>query len=190
MKQIPIQKKIMKPHLELARHLWRSHLQPGDLAIDATLGNGHDALFLHELGCQVIGLDIQLAALKKSKARIGEKNIHLLHISHAEIVSLILPKPPKLIVYNLGYLPGGNKEITTLVESTLKSVKDSLKILAPMGALSITCYPGHDEGLKEEFVLIEWASSLDSKHWNVCHHRWLNQARAPSLLWIEARVRN
>lgn len=180
----------MKPHLELGRHLWRLHLQPGDLTIDATLGNGHDALFLYELGCEVIGLDIQLTALEKAKAQIGEKDVHLLQLSHAEIGSLVLPKSPKLIVYNLGYLPGGDKEITTLAESTLKSVKDSLKILAPMGALSITCYPGHDEGLREEFVLIEWASSLDAKRWNVCHHRWLNRARAPSLLWIEGRVHN
>jgi Putative rRNA methylase. len=180
----------MKPHLELARQLWRSHLQPGDLAIDATLGNGHDALFLHELGSEVIGLDIQLAALEKAKAQIGEKNVQLLHLSHAEIGSLCLPKPPKLIVYNLGYLPGGDKEITTLVESTLKSVEDSWKLLDLRGALSITCYPGHDEGFREEAALIEWASSLDSKRWHVCHHRWLNRVRAPSLLWIEARVHN
>ena len=174
----------MKPHLELAHHLWRQQVLPGDLAIDATLGNGHDALFLSELGCEVIGLDIQADALEKTKARIGEKKIKLFHRSHAEIRSLILPKKPQLIVYNLGYLPGGNKEITTMKESTLSSVQDSLKLLGPKGALSITCYPGHDEGLQEEQALIEWASHLDQKSWSVCHYRWLNRHRAPSLLWI------
>lgn len=176
----------MKPHIELARRLWREHLQPGDLTIDATLGNGHDALFLHELGCVVVGLDIQETALKAAKIRIGERPIRLVHLSHEKISSLVLPKPPQLIVYNLGYLPGGDKGITTLLESTLKSVEEGLKILSPKGALSITCYPGHDEGLREEEALTQWASQLESKRWDVCHHRWLNRPRAPSLLWIGA----
>ncbi len=174
----------MKPHLELAHDLWRSRVLPGDLAIDATLGNGHDALFLSELGCKVVGMDIQEAALAKAKERIGEDKIELHLRSHAEIGSLILPKKPKLIVYNLGYLPGGNKEITTVTESTLSSAQDSLDLLNCTGALSITCYPGHDEGLKEEEALIKWASQLDPKQWSVCHYRWLNRLRAPSLLWI------
>ena len=41
-------------------------LQPGDLAVDATLGNGHDTLFLANCieaqGC-LIGFDVQQGAI-------------------------------------------------------------------------------------------------------------------------------
>ena len=57
---------------------------------------------------------------------------------------------PKLIVYNLGYLPGSDKLLTTKTSSTLLSVEKALSLIAPNGAISITCYPGHEEGKKEE----------------------------------------
>lgn len=173
-----------KPHLHLAKNLWKALIQPGDLAIDATLGNGYDALFLCELGADVIGMDIQASAIESAKVRLKNQKITLLHRSHADLISLNIPKPIKLIVYNLGYLPGQDKIITTQVETTLESVRQGLGLLDAGGALSITCYPGHDEGLKEEAALIDWASRLDPKKWSVCHYRWLNRHRSPSLLWI------
>lgn len=182
--KISVQKVLMKPHLAFAHNLWRSLILPGDLAIDATVGNGHDSVFLCELGAEVIGLDIQREALEKTRERMRDKPIQLLLKSHAEIASLELKGKAKLIVYNLGYLPGGNKEITTKLESTMASVEGALGLLARNGALSITCYPGHDEGLREESSLVKWASTLDPMQWSVCHYRWLNRVRAPSLLWI------
>ena len=172
------------PHLELSRSFWRSFLAPNDLAIDATLGNGHDTLFLRELGAEVIGLDIQQDALEMSKKLLDGKGALLLHKSHAELDSLPLERKPKLIVYNLGYLPGGDKSLTTRVESTLVSLNQSIEILDSKGALSITCYPGHDEGQKEEEAILKWAATLPAQEWSVCHHRWLNRARSPSFLWI------
>jgi hypothetical protein len=175
------------PHLQMAKEQWKHFLKESDIAIDATCGNGHDTLFLSEL-CSVIGLDIQGEAIEKTAQLLEEhgKKAILHRISHEKIDELPLPHPPRLIVYNLGYLPGGNKGMTTMVETTLASVKKGLELLAPNGALSITCYPGHDEGLKEEKALEEWASSLAQELWYVSHHKWLNRKRAPSLLWISA----
>lgn len=175
--------KSFSPHLALARGYWKALLNPEDLAIDATCGNGHDTLFLSEL-CSVghvIGLDIQSEAIDQTSALAPKAILH--RLSHAEIDRLPLPYAPRLIVYNLGYLPGGNKTITTKAQTTLLSVNKSLEILADCGALSITCYPGHEEGAKEENALLEWAEKLPSK-WSVCHHRWVNRPRSPSLLWI------
>lgn len=173
------------PHLALAKKYWKSHLKPSDLAIDATCGNGHDALFLAEI-CSVIGLDIQNEAIQNTEALLErhQKKAALHRLSHVQIDALPLPYPPRLIVYNLGYLPQGDKSITTQMGSTLESVKKSLEILASDGALSITCYPGHDEGQREEKALEEWAAGLPARQWSVCHHKWLNRPRSPSLLWI------
>lgn len=180
-----VMEKIFSPHLKMAKDYWKGHLQQSDLAIDATCGNGHDTLFLSEL-CSVIGLDIQILAIQNTEALLAkhQKKAILHRLSHEKIDTLPLPHPPNLIVYNLGYLPHGNKSITTQTESTLESVKKSLEMLAPGGALSITCYPGHDEGLREEKALEAWAASLPSDKWSVTHHKWLNRERAPSLIWI------
>ncbi|MBX7065607.1 MAG: class I SAM-dependent methyltransferase [Parachlamydiales bacterium] len=177
----------MQPHLILAKETWKQFLKKSDLAIDATCGNGHDTLFLAEL-CSVIGLDIQAAAIQNTAELLEnhEKKAVLHRMSHEKIDELPLPHPPRLIVYNLGYLPKGDKKITTMTESTLNSVKKGLEILGPGGALSITCYPGHEEGAREEIALEEWAKSLPSDRWLVCHHKWLNRKGAPSWLWISA----
>ena len=177
----------MQPHLQLAKELWKNFLKKGDLAIDATCGNGNDTLFLCEL-CTVIGIDIQETDIESTEKLLAlhDKKAALHRLSHEKIDELPLPHPPHLIVYNLGYLPKGSKKITTMVETTLLSVKKSLEILAPQGALSITCYPGHEEGKLEEKVLEEWAAALPSNKWLVCHHKWPNRKEAPSLLWISS----
>lgn len=173
--------KIFSPHLTIAKNYWQAHLRPNDVAIDATCGNGQDTLFLSGL-CHVVGLDIQPEAIAKTGALVPKAILH--RLSHAEIDRIPLPYAPRLIVYNLGYLPGGNKAVTTQTESTLESVQKGLAILAMDGALSITCYPGHEEGLKEEKALLEWAESLPSQKFSVCYHKWINRPRAPTLIWI------
>lgn len=177
--------KIFSPHLHLAKKYWHAHLSPADLAIDATCGNGHDTLFLSEF-CQVIGLDIQMRALQNTEELLlkHERKAALHHLSHDQIDTLLLPQPPRLIVYNLGYLPSGDKKITTQTETTLISIEKGLKMLAPHGALSITCYPGHEEGAREEKAIFSFALTLPSESWSVCLHQWLNRPRSPSLIWI------
>ena len=49
-------------------------------------------------------------------------------------------------MYNLGFLPGGNKEITTLAKTTMKSIEDGLELLDSNGIMTIAVYRGHAEG--------------------------------------------
>ncbi len=176
------------PHLTLAKNFWRAHLKPSDFVIDMTCGNGHDTQFLAELVPEglVYSIDIQECALEKAKALVGTSDrVRFFHQSHA--APFPLPYAPKLIVYNLGYLPGGDKTITTMTNTTLTSVNNALDLLGENGALSITCYPGHVEGLKEEQTLIDWAKNLPFNQWHANLHQWINRKRSPSLLWITKR---
>lgn len=184
------------PHLLLAKIYWRSHLKPGDIAIDATCGNGNDTFFLSQLllsdpSSAIFSFDIQPEAIRNTEALLRRhlspdhfRRVLLHRRSHLELNAIPLPYSPRLIVYNLGYLPGGNKKITTQTGTTLESVKLSLGILADDGALSIMCYPGHEEGSREEEELLSYVKTLSPKEWSVCHHRWLNKPRSPSFLWI------
>ena len=73
----------------------------------------------------------------------------------------------------------------TDTSSTIKSLKMALELLCTGGALSITCYSGHKEGELEEEAVLTFAKSLSKNDYQVCHHRWLNRLKSPSLLLIQ-----
>ena len=166
----------MTHHLRLAHAYWKEVIAPGDLVIDATCGKGHDTLFLTELGAEVVAYDIQEEAIEATRQKVPAARFRLQSHAHFE------EKEAALIVYNLGYLPGGDKSRTTHTTSTLQSVKHALQIATK--AISITCYPGHPEGAREEALLLDFLKGIDKKQWCICHHRWLNTRAAPSLLWL------
>jgi hypothetical protein len=188
---------IFSSHLDLAHHYWKLLLKQGDAIIDATCGNGKDtlelaSLILRENSGTLIGLDIQPQALIETSERLKENfnisqlnNVHLFQQSHDEFPLIAYEKKIKLIVYNLGYLPGGDKKITTQVETTLKSIRKSLELIVSGGALSITCYPGHEEGKHEQAAIIQLLSELDPKIWSCSFHQWLNRSSSPSLAFLQ-----
>lgn len=179
--------------LILAHHYWASLLSPHDTVIDATCGNGHDTLKLAQLvpRGRVIALDIQPEAISHTqKLTQHHPHVHLFQQCHTIFPPLVYENSIKLIVYNLGYLPGSdNKNLTTFTLNTLFSVKNSLALVTPGGALSIMCYPGHPEGEKEEIALLSLISSLPKNEWDICQHKWVNRRSPPSLLIIQKKIR-
>jgi SAM-dependent methyltransferase len=185
-----------QPHIHTAHALWKSAVEQGDMVIDATCGNGHDTLRLAQLvltthSGKVVALDIQEEAIKNTKKILEEnlgkeiqRRIELHQRSHIEFPETVEKQTVKLIVYNLGYLPGGDKQVTTRVESTLKSLQNALNLLAPQGLITVTCYPGHPEGKREENAVLSWAAGLEAQKWRIVHQQWLNRLHSPSLLLL------
>lgn len=174
--------------LNLAHHFWKLILGPHDRAIDATCGNGYDTLFLARICKEVISLDIQEEALQSARARLkaeGLQNVHFLLRNHETFPKFEFPI--KLIAYNLGYLPGGNKDLTTLTSTTVRSVQNGLALIEPGGMVSITCYPGHLEGAREEETLLAFSEGLEQSNYSVSHHSWKNRNKGPSLLLIQKK---
>jgi len=169
-------------HLKLAHEYWKELLRPGDLAVDMTVGNGHDTLVLAQLlpEGQVIGFDIQEQAIEATRKRVAGYDVQLIHGSHTQLKNTKLPCPPRLVVYNLGYLPGGNKSITTMTEITLESLDIALKLVSADGAISVMCYPGHEEGKREYEAVLSWVKTLNGVE--VKHHP--GSERRPSLVWV------
>lgn len=175
-------------HLETAHRLWKEVVGPNDLVIDATCGNGYDTEYLLSLGPKKLwAIDLQEKAIQNAKERLGEREdkVRFVHGSHVEFPNEIQPESVKLVVYNLGYLPGGDKSITTMTENTMMSLERALELLCENGMLSVTCYPGHPEGKIEESAVLKWSEGLDKRQWICCHHRWVNRQSAPSLLIVQ-----
>jgi len=191
---------LFQSHLDLAHEYWGRLLVKGDCVVDATCGNGHDSSYLaaHCLtdeGGSLYLMDLQEEAIVKTRKRLqAELNmatyerITFLNQCHSTFPETIQVNSVKLIVYNLGYLPGGDKKTTTQLNSTLESLKQALKLIEKGGAISITCYPGHEQGAIEEEQLLAFSSSLDPKMWSCCHHRWMNRHQSPSLLIIQSSI--
>lgn len=182
---------LFRNHLSFAHFLWRNQLKRGDWALDATCGNGHDTLELASyVGSQggVIALDIQEEAIANARKRLPEgcSHVHFFHQSHTQFPSLALLNPIRLIVYNLGYLPGGDKALTTLSNTSLISLQTSLELLAPGGLITLTCYPGHEEGKKEEENLLNFCFNLPQKSWSASYHRWPSRSASipPSVITL------
>lgn len=186
---------LFQSHLDLAHRFWKELLNPGDTVIDATCGNGQDSLVLArhlDATGKLYLIDIQSDAIKQSRDKLSGalpalllERVEFIQGCHSQFPGSILPSSVRLVVYNLGYLPGGDKALTTVTETTLKSMSAALDLLIPGGALSITCYPGHCEGKREEEAILNWAADLDPKSWSSSWHRWLNRRASPSWLLIQ-----
>ncbi|MCR5296874.1 MAG: methyltransferase domain-containing protein [Clostridiales bacterium] len=164
----------------LARDVLSRAVRPGDTVVDATMGNGHDTLFLCEAvgpAGRVYAFDVQPEAVESTRVRLRENGVEdravLVCDGHQRMDAHVSGKI-RAAVFNLGWLPGGDHTVTTLWETTREAVEKALSLLLPMGVLVICAYPGHDEGNRELRELIRFLSALSNREYNVLHQRFLN----------------
>lgn len=159
--------------VEKAQRAVSAVLSAGDKAIDATVGNGRDTLFLARATAPdglVLGFDIQGDALATTRRRLDELapncRILLIQADHARMFDYI-PAPEHgtigAVMFNLGYRPGGCKSITTMKTSTLAALDASLAALRVGGILSVVAYTGHPGGREEANAAKDWARCVASK---------------------------
>ena len=177
---------------ELHKHFIRQHLSEGEVAVDFTMGNGHDTLFLSktvgETG-RVYAFDIQDEALISTGAHLKEngapENYTLICASHHRVKEFV-KEPIKAGMFNLGYLPrSGRKTVTTMRETTMPAVEAALELLLPDGALIVAVYPGHLEGELEGEMLREYFKTLS--RFKVCASEFhiLNSPTSPYFFLLE-----
>lgn len=157
--------------VERAHALVGECVKPGDVVVDATLGNGHDAAFLAQcVGAAgtLFGFDVQARALENTRSRLREDGFQgraaLTLGSHADMASQIPPYwHGKLaaVMFNLGYLPGGDKAVVTTAAATLTALETACRLLASTGILTVLAYPGHPGGDIETERLTTWCHALD-----------------------------
>ncbi len=167
----------------LSHDIIMRYLKNFDAAVDATLGNGYDSDFLCEKFKSVYAFDIQKTAVENYYIRCKD-NITLINDSHANFKTHINSKVD-CIMYNLGFLPGGDKSITTTAETTLLSIEEGLAMLNPGGIISIAVYTGHNEGMKEKNMILDFAKKLSKREYGVLLHSIVNRNNSPMLVIIE-----
>lgn len=181
---------------ELHKYFIMRHLSEGDVAVDFTMGNGNDTLFLSRaVGEQgrVYAFDIQEDALASTRAHLvangAPENYTLICASHHRVKEFV-NEPIKAGMFNLGYLPrSGRKTVTTMRETTLPAVTAALELLAPDGVLIVAIYPGHEEGALEGEMLREFFSGLS--RYRVCPSEFkiLNSPSSPYFFLVEKSPR-
>jgi 16S rRNA C1402 N4-methylase RsmH len=184
--------------LPFAKFLLEKAVKTGDTVVDATLGNGHDTLFLAKLvgeNGMVFGFDVQEEAILSSKTRIEQQSllerVTIFHKGHEQLLDTIPTEHRGKItaaIFNLGYLPGSDKSIVTKPETTISAIQQLLEILAPEGIIILVIYHGHEEGAHERDAIMEYCQGIDQKQAHVLQYKFINQQNHPPfILAIEKR---
>ncbi len=155
-----------------AQQLIADVIKKGDIVVDATIGNGLDTLFLsNAVGPQgkVYGFDIQLNAIAKTRALLGQHdclgNTYLNQSCHSNLSELlqseVADRSVSAAMFNLGYLPGGNKTIITKGNTTVEAMNSLIPLLANKCCITILAYRGHPGGIEEADTIAHYCATLD-----------------------------
>lgn len=168
----------------------RRRIGAGDTVVDATAGNGNDTLFLAQAvgpGGRVHAFDIQSPALARTHARLAEHGLEqqvILHQDSHKNMAEYMTGPVQAVMFNLGYLPGGDKRIITSAAGTGAALAAALALLAPRGLISIVTYSGHGGGADEQQAVAAWCAGLCPDRYNILCLKAVNQKRSAPELWL------
>ena len=183
---------LLRGPVPLSHLLIRQFVRSGDRTIDATCGNGNDTVLLAELvgsTGRVWSFDIQQQAIAATTDKLADagyaNRVELVRAGH-ETIAEQCGNQVRAVVFNLGYLPGGDRTIVTQPESTLAALDQSLGILESSGVIVITLYPGHEGGQRESSALETRMALLPPAGFHVWRMGQTNvPAAAPYLVLIQ-----
>jgi predicted methyltransferase len=178
---------------EFAHELLKEHVKEGDIVVDATMGNGLDTLLLANLvgeNGKVVAYDVQAQAIESTRERLAAHRLlhrtELRQKSHAEME---MPNDIcSAVVFNLGYLPGSDKIVKTLPETTIVALQKALVCIKVGGIIVMVVYPGHPEGKEEKVALESYIETLPYPKYRVLKYQYVNVQNYPPFIYgIEKR---
>ncbi len=168
------------------------HIKAGGTAVDFTMGNGHDTLWLSKAvgeNGKVFAFDIQQQALDSTSKLLESEDVHnvtLIKASH-HLVKDYVKEPICVGMFNLGWLPGGDKSVTTLHETTLPAIEAAIELLDHDGGLLIAVYPGHPEGEVEGKMVTEMLSGYSRFCYTISCLKIINSPTSPFFFLVEKK---
>ena len=158
------------------------------LCIDATAGTGKDTAFLANFAGEkgrVISMDIQEMAIEQTKLRLAKEQlsdrVEVVLDSHAHMDRYANEESVSLIMFNLGYLPGGDHNLSTRAETTIEALEKGLTLLREGGMISLLIYSGGDSGFEEKNQVLAWLRELPDDKYTVLVEAFYNKPNNPPL---------
>lgn len=174
--------------LTLSHRFLSEQVRPGDLCIDATAGRGRDTAFLCRLvgdTGRVLAFDIQEDAVNSARALLETEGLShigtVYHDSHSNMTAYAEPGTVRAIVFNFGWLPGGDHNVFTRAETSIRAIEQGLGLLKDDGVMSLCIYYGKETGFAERDALLSYLSSIDGKTATVFAGSFLNRRNCPAM---------
>ncbi len=173
--------------LGLSHKFMAEHVLPGDLCIDGTAGRGRDTLFLAGLVGEtgrVIAFDIQEEAVASTKKLLAENGVTCAEVhldSHSRMDRYAEPESAAGIMFNFGWLPGGDHRIFSRGETSVEAIRKGLEILKPGGVMSLCIYYGKETGFEERNFLLSYLKTIDPERFTVVLSDFVNRKGEPPL---------
>lgn len=174
-------------HLIIKEYISNSTL-PFIRCLDATCGMGNDTLFISKLlneNGHIDSYDIQEIAINATNEKLKKENITnvTLYLESHEFINASLYD---LAIFNLGYLPNADKNITTKKDTTMIAIEKLVNEIDnnPNLLIIICLYPGHNEGKVESDFINNYAYNLNSKKYLVCKYLNYNRPTSPYIITI------
>lgn len=168
------------------QEILRTQTDPGGFYIDATMGNGHDTLLLCRMAGEtgkVLAFDIQPEALEATDRLLKEHGLsgraRLILDGHERMDLYAEPGTVDAVCFNFGYLPGGDHEIATRPDTSVRAAEKGLALLKRGGLMSLCIYSGGDTGFEEKNRLLEFLKTLPPKEYTVILHQYYNRNNQP-----------
>lgn len=162
------------------------HLPKRGVYVDATMGNGHDTLFfcrLAEGAGHVYAFDIQQEALEHTRRLLEKEGIEdgfsLILDSHVHMGAHLDRETVDGILFNCGYLPGGDHSLATRPDTTIKAIEVGLGLLKMGGVMGICLYSGGDTGPAEKESVLSYLQGLDARLYTVIVQEYHNRGNHP-----------
>lgn len=182
---------VMRNAITFVHAILRDTVKAGDVVIDATVGNGHDTQLLAELVQQqglVYGFDVQQGAIDAARSLLEGSSEHLRlicagHETMAKEIDQAHRGRVKAVTFNLGYLPGGDKAITTNADTTLPAIEQAISLLCTDGIITIVCYQ-HPEGLREIDAVRNMLHQMPQPQFSCLETNFVNQRGNPAVVFI------
>lgn len=180
---------------EYCHHFLEEFIAEGDICIDATAGNGNDTEFL----CRSVGdagkvyaFDIQKDAIDHTRARLEEAGIseraELILDGHEKMATYV-KEEVSVIVFNFGYLPGGDHQIATKPLTSIPAIEAGLSLLKVNGIMNLCIYSGGDTGYEERDEILSYLKELDSRKWLVIMSSYYNRKNDPPIPVFIIRIK-
>lgn len=172
---------------QYCHNFMKDYIHEGDVCIDATTGNGNDTEFLCRLVGEkghVYGFDIQEEAIRSTKERLEKaglgSTVTLYQTGHQHMKEYV-KEEAAAIMFNFGYLPGGDHQVSTRAETSIQAVQQGLELLKTGGVMNLCIYSGKDTGYEEKDALLSYLKELDSKKWLVIVNSYFNRKNDPPI---------